>query len=129
MKIIAEVKNKHNTMNAGSARAVYNTMSNWLDYGKEGYTAYVVDIVPKSPKPYTIPFTPSERNMRKQTRNNLLRTDGRSFYGLVTGYPDAIDQLYRALPKILADILEVDDNILTSTDDFNIIFDKAYLDK
>ncbi|HEY8992951.1 MAG TPA: Eco47II family restriction endonuclease [Candidatus Microsaccharimonas sp.] len=128
-KIIAEIKNKHNTMNAGASRSVYDTMSSFLDYGKKDFTAYVVDIVPKSPSPYIIQFAPSVRGVRLPSRDNLLRTDGRSFYALVTGYPDAIDQLYKALPWILSDILKVDDKILTGTDDFNIIFDKAYLKK
>lgn len=128
-KIIAEVKNKYNTMNANAERGVYDTMSRWLDYGKDGYTAYVVDIVPKSPKPYELPFTPSERKVRRQTRSNLLRIDGRSFYALATGYQDAIDQLYAVLPKIISDLLGVDDKILSGTDDFNLIFEKAYIKK
>lgn len=128
-KIIAEVKNKHNTMNAGTERGVYDTMSRWLDYGKPGFTAYVVDVVPKSPRPYSIPFTPSERGVRRPTRDNLLRVDGRSFYALATGYDDAIDQLYTVLPKILSDIIGVDDTILVGTDDFKTIFEKAYISK
>lgn len=128
-KIIAEVKNKYNTMNANAERGVYDTMSRWLDYGKEGYTAYVVDIVPKSPKPYQFPFTPSERKVRRQTRENLIRIDGRSFYALATGQNDAIDKLYEALPKIISGILGVDDQILSGTEDFKLIFEKAYLKK
>lgn len=126
-KIIAEVKNKHNTMSSGQQTAVYDKMANWLDYGKSGYTGYVVDIVPKNPTPYQKPFVPSERGVRRQTRQNLLRIDGRSFYHLASGYEDAIDQLYFVLPKVLEGILNIDDSIMTNAAEFNTLFQKAYI--
>lgn len=126
-KIIAEIKNKHNTMNAGAERAVYDTMANWLDYGKDGYTAYVVSIVPKSPKPYVLPFVASERGVKRPTRNNLLKIDGRSFYELASGYEDAIDQLYAVLPSVLARALDIDEKVLRGTDDFKEVFERAYI--
>ena len=128
-KIIAEIKNKHNTMNSGLQVQVYDKLAGWLDYGKGGYTAYVVDIVPKSPKPYSIPYIPSERKIKRQTRENLLRIDGRSFYALATGHSDAIDQLYFALPKVLENILPVDDGTIVRGDEFSALFTKAYLKK
>lgn len=128
-KIIAEVKNKYNTMNSGLQVQVYDKMAHWLDYGKSGFTAYVVDIVPKSPKPYCIPYTPSERGVKRQTRNNLLRIDGRSFYALASGIEDALDQLYLVLPAILEKILELSKGSLATTAEFRQLFEKAYLKK
>ncbi|MFA5003853.1 MAG: Eco47II family restriction endonuclease [Candidatus Saccharimonadales bacterium] len=128
-KVIAEVKNKYNTMNSGAQLAVYDKLASWIDYGKTGYTAYVVDVVPKNPKPYCLPFTPSERKVRRQTRENLLRIDGRSFYSLATGHKDALDQLYNALPKVLEEILGVRDEKLTSSTEFDQLFEKAYIKK
>lgn len=128
-KIIAEIKNKHNTMNSSSQLGAYDKLAKWLDYGKPGFTAYVVDIVPKSPKPYKVPFTPSERKVKRQTRENLLRIDGRSFYTLVTGFRDALDQLYGVLPYVLDDILEVKDTTLTRDAEFRTLFEKSYTKK
>ncbi len=128
-KVIAEIKNKYNTMNSSSQLQTYDKLANWLDYGKEGYVAYVVDIVPKNPQPYTIPYTPSERKVKRQTRDNLLRVDGRSFYALATGYPDAIDRLYSALPKVLEIILSVPEGTLVRGEEFSELFSKAYLKK
>jgi len=128
-KIIAEIKNKYNTMNSSSQLSAYDKLANWIDYGKQGYTAYVVDIIPKTPKPYSIPFTPSNRNVKRPTRKNLLRIDGRSFYALATGKKDAIDQLYATLPKVLEDILKIDDSTLTNSSEFKQLFEKAYLYK
>ncbi len=126
-KIIAEIKNKHNTMNANAARGVYDTMSRWLDYGKEGYVGYVVEVVPKSPKSYCAPFTTSERGIKRQTRDDLQRIDGKSFYALATGVDDAIDQLYSVLPSVISDITGVSDDKLRGTDGFRKIFEKAYI--
>jgi len=126
-KIIAEIKNKYNTMNSSSQLAVYDKLANWIDYGKQGYTAYVVDTIPKTPNPYCIPFTPSNRKVKRPTRKNLLRIDGRSFYALASGQKDAIDQLYAALPKVLEIILEIDDSTLTNSTEFKHLFEKVYL--
>lgn len=128
-KIIAEVKNKYNTMNSGLQLQVYDKMANWLDYGKSGYTAYVVDVVPKSPKPYTKPYTPSERKVKRQTRENLLRIDGHSFYALASGYDNGLDLLYEALPAVLEKILDINDSVLINNDEFLTLFNKAYLKK
>ena len=129
IKIIAEIKNKYNTMNSSSQLSAYDKLANWIDYGKQGYTAYVVDIIPKKPKPYCIPFTPSNRNVKRPTRKNLLRIDGRSFYALATGKKNAIDQLYAVLPKVLENILKIDDSTLTNSSEFKQLFEKVYLDK
>lgn len=128
-KIIAEIKNKYNTMNSSSQLATYDKLANWIDYGKQGYTAYVVDIIPKTPKPYCVPFTPSNRKVKCSSRKNLLRIDGRSFYALATGKKNAIDQLYAALPRVLEIILKIDDSTLTNSTEFKQLFKKVYLKK
>jgi len=127
-KIIAEVKNKYNTMNSSSALNAYDKMAHWLDYGKDGYEAFIVEIVPENPRPYSIPFTPSERKVKRQTRENLRRIDGRSFYALATGMPDAIDLLYAALPSVLNDILGIAESQLTNSSAFNELFSRVYIE-
>lgn len=128
-KIIAEIKNKHNTMNSTSQPGTYDKLAGWLDFGKSGYTAYVVEIVPKTPKPYSVPFTPSERKIKRQTRDNLLRIDGRSFYAQASGYENAIEMLYKVLPTILTKSLNVSENSLKGTAEFDMLFQKAYINK
>ena len=53
LKIIAEIKNKHNTMNAGAQLKVYDNLAGYLDFGRsDTKKAYVVQIIPEKPKPY-----------------------------------------------------------------------------
>lgn len=127
MKIIAEVKNKYNTMNSSSALNAYDKMASWLDYGKSGYRAFIVEIVPEKPQPYSVPFTPSERGVRRQTRENLRKIDGRSFYALATGIPNAIDLLYHALPDVLDELLGSSEEKLTNNTAFEELFSRVYL--
>lgn len=127
MKIIAEVKNKYNTMNSSSALNAYDKMAHWLDYGKGGYEAFIVEIVPEKPRPYSVPFTPSERKVKRQTRENLRRIDGRSFYARATGIPNAIDLLYAALPDVLNTLLGTSESKLTNNDAFEELFTRVYI--
>jgi hypothetical protein len=127
MKIIAEVKNKYNTMNSSSALNAYDKMAHWLDYGKSGYRAFIVEIVPEKPLPYSVPFTPSDRKVKRQTRENLRRIDGRSFYALATGIPQAIDLLYKALPDVLDELLNTSEEKLTRSVAFDELFSRVYL--
>jgi len=130
-KIIAEVKNKYNTMNSGAQVKVYDDLAGWLDfqYGKLGYTAYVVDVVPRNPKPYTKHYAPSDKGTKRQTRQNLLRIDGRSFYAMLSDYDNAIDMLYEVLPSVLSSILKIDESLLKHHSEFNDLFKRAYIKK
>jgi len=127
-KVIAEIKNKYNTMNARSALSVYDSLARHLDYGDPGFKAYVVDIIPKDPRPYDRPFTPSERGIRRQTRANLTQMDGKSFYKLASGETDALLKLYQAMPTVLSDIFKTDPKELTDPDDFMDLFTRAYIE-
>ncbi len=127
-KIIAEVKNKYNTLSGGGLIALYHTLESHLDYGlrNQGYTAYHVVIVPKTPRPMNQPFTPSENSRPARSREDLRKIDGRSFYELATGDPDALKKLYHILPTVLAEIIDTSrDNIICS-ESFNELFDRAY---
>lgn len=127
-KIIADVKNKYNTMNSSSAVAVYDKLANHLDYGGllTGYTAYLVEIIPKDPRPYVTPFTPSERGVRRTERNNLLKIDGKSFYELATGDPDAPSKLYDSLPELLSQLAGADPLSAATLNDLKNLFRRVY---
>lgn len=60
-KIIAEVKNKHNTIKASDRCHNYDAFENTIqrkDSRYRGYTAYLVEVVPNKAR-YNKPFTPS----------------------------------------------------------------------
>lgn len=105
-KVIAEIKNKHNTVKGSDLAKLYAELENYVDRKTsmyKDYTAYYVEIVPKKPKRYDVPFTPSDRSMgRKKPEHHLIRKiDGYSFYKLVTGVDDALLQLFKALPEVI----------------------------
>lgn len=109
-KIIAEVKNKHNTVTGSKKADVYDqleslVMPNASIYN--GYQAYFVNIIPKNGTRYNRPFTPSDNTTKsKRPINNLIREiDGASFYHIVTGYQSALKDLYLALPNLIGQIL------------------------
>jgi hypothetical protein len=105
-KLIAEVKNKHNTVTGGKLSDLYREMENLVNPKAshfKGYTCYFVHIVPKSSKRYDRPFTPSDKSKGlKCEKNELIREiDGYSFYSLVTGNPDALSDLFKVLPAVI----------------------------
>ena len=58
---------------------------------------------PKRPTRYNHPFTPSDKKTSTLCPSNELirRIDGASFYALVTGYEDALEQIFNALPLVI----------------------------
>ena len=134
-RIIAEVKNKFNTMKGSDQAGLYDSlyelvMPNASEY--KNFTAYYVEIIPKpfqgSADVYDKPFTPPDRTTSsKKPENKLIRKiDGKSFYTLVTGHPDALQDLYFVLPKINQKV----GNYNFSDDEqrkINAYFDKAFV--
>lgn len=127
-KIIAEIKNKHNTMNNDAQLHVYDKLQKNLDYGYRGFTAYVVNIVPKYPKPTNLVYNPSERGTRRPERQDIRKIDGKSFYALATDDKKALDKLYSRLPYIIGKVRgEVVQTLLQDSSLFLDLFKKAYL--
>lgn len=121
-KIVAEVKNKHNTTNSSSAEALYDHLEAVINNQYQGYKAYYVQIIPKSRGVYNKPYTPSHRPI-----NNRIRViDGKSFYTLASGYENALKQLYMVLPKIISDLLHRPTDNVTKDSLFLKFFEKAY---
>lgn len=106
-KIIAEIKNKHNTTKGNHRIAVYDDIADMLeqkDY--KGFKGYYVEIIPKSSKPFDKPFRPPDNRSKgkdkKRPLNENIRTmDGRSFYALATGRNNALLELFEALPQVI----------------------------
>lgn len=106
--IIAEVKNKHNTVKGSDKVGVYKHLEDLVmpkNSKYKGYTAYYVEIIPSSPNAlgYDQPFTPSDnkKGIKCEPNPKIIKIDGKRFYHLVTGHEDAIAQILQALPKVI----------------------------
>ena len=105
-KIIAEVKNKHNTISGGKLVDLYNSLDDLVmpkTSVYKGYTAYYVAIIPKKSVRYNKEFTPSDKQKgAKCPANEQIREiDGGSFYDLVTGKEDSLKRLFEVLPDVI----------------------------
>lgn len=105
-KILAEVKNKHNTLKASDKATLYNKLHDMISKKNsvfKDYTAYYVEIIPDSSKVYDRIFTPSDSSIGSKCPSNekIRYIDGRSFYFLASGDPEALDKLFLALPKLI----------------------------
>ncbi len=86
-RLIAEVKNKHNTMNSNNRSKVEDDLRTAIKQKPtRDWTAYLVIVVPKKPNRY-----------QKSIGANMYEIDGASFYELATGYSDALHQLFDAV--------------------------------
>ena len=82
-KIIAEVKNKYNTMNSNSAGETYDKLVEHLERKEfKGYVGLVVQIVgPTHREGHWKHFAPGKN---RKARNNLFVMAGRPFYAIAT---------------------------------------------
>jgi hypothetical protein len=105
-KIIAEIKNKYNTISGGKLSDLYYSLEGLINPKSsvyKGYTSYYVAIIPKKSLRYDQPFTPSDKaSGTKCQPNDLIREiDGASFYSIVTGDKNSLFDLFGILPKII----------------------------
>lgn len=112
-KIIAEIKNKYSTVTGGKLSDLYAHLDGLvmpIVSKYKDYTSYYVETIPRprksKPQNYDVPFTPSDKTTKtRKPANELIRQiDGQSFYALVTGVPDALEQLYDAIPIVIGAI-------------------------
>lgn len=76
---LAEIKNKHNTMNDSNRRQVEDDLKAALRQREQGWTAYLAIIIPRKPERYL-----------KELAPNLFEIDGASFYEVVSGRNNAL---------------------------------------
>lgn len=110
-KIIAEVKNKFNTISGGKLADLYHSLQGQVmpkNSLYKGYTAYYVAIIPKKPKRYNIEFTPSDKEDGEKcpANKNIREIDGASFYDLVSGHENALENLFDVLPEVILECSE-----------------------
>lgn len=130
-KIIAEIKNKHNTVTGGSLKNVYSDLESEIMPKSSiyhGYTAYFVNIIPKRITRFNCEFTPSDKatGARKHPNSQIRIIDGASFYELVTGDRDALKDLFNALPNVLNDLLKKSQLTDNEVIDLKSYFGRAY---
>lgn len=109
--IVAEVKNKHNTVKKSNLKSVYDELEQTVMHKTSvyrGYSAYYVTIIPSNVKRFNKLFTPSNNETEtKKSENKLIREiDGYSFYALVTGNEHALWELYQVIPKVIDFLIE-----------------------
>jgi len=122
-RIIAEVKNKYNTLSGGQLANLYKSLDGLISPKSSiyhGYTAYYVAIIPKKSERNDKPFTPSnrEKGTRETANEKIRQIDGASFYTLVTGNETALSDLFEVLPMVIhkisnKEINKADSAILT----------------
>lgn len=131
-KIIAEIKNKYNTVTGGKLADQYYMLERLVTPKASRYKdfiAYFVAVIPKNANRYDITFEPSDKDKgMKCPKNDLIRQiDGASFYELVTEDPNALRDLFRVLPDVLE---KIDDFKFTAEDKTELFkfFELAYAD-
>ncbi|MCK9504513.1 MAG: Eco47II family restriction endonuclease [Porticoccaceae bacterium] len=133
-KIIAEVKNKYNTVSGGKLADQYYSLERLVEPKNsvyKGFTAYFVAIIPKKPDRYDELFQPSDKDKGKRCQQNeaIREIDGASFYSLVTGEENALENLYRVLPAVIEKIFKEEGKAnyrLADKSSFYAYFDTAY---
>lgn len=123
-RIIAEVKNKYNTMNSSAAAETYNKLANHLKYDRKGYTAYLVQVIPQNARDYDIKWSPNQTTTA--LREDIRRIDGESFYDLASGEKDTLRRIYEKLPEIIAEILNKNVLRAETTQQINELFIRIY---
>lgn len=97
--IVAEVKNRFNTIKAVEEASVWDKIDNACKV-TGGAQGYLFQITPRRPQRYDEPWVPSNRVAREHIRV----CDGATAYEIVFEQPSALKELYMALPDIFADI-------------------------
>lgn len=99
--VFAEIKNKHNTMNARSKLAVFNALETISATNKKAI-CYLVVIVTKDSFDEIWSFT-VDKSVKRNERVHRISAD--KFYAIATGKPSAFKELCANLPRAIDDYL------------------------
>ena len=108
-KIVVELKNKYSTISGGKLAELYYSLESLVmpkSSVYKDYTAYYAMVIPKKTTRFDREFTPSDKNKgSKCPSNRLIREiDGASFYSLLTGEINALENLFDVLPIVISEI-------------------------
>lgn len=102
-KIIAEIKNKYNTLNAGNREQVEQDLKTAIKQKRGKWKAYLVIIIPKRLKRYKKKILNSQ---------DVYEIDGASFYEMATGSETALHDLYDAVVDVVAEKYKINKAVL-----------------
>ncbi|MEM6752639.1 MAG: Eco47II family restriction endonuclease [Cyanobacteria bacterium P01_C01_bin.38] len=131
-KVIAELKNKHNTVKGSDKIVIYDNLSYALETQiYQGFTAYYVEIIPKKDKNnkiYNQPFTPSDNKTktRRPANQNIIIIKGQHFYDMATGVSGALSMLFEVLPDVITKVAAVNQLSQAEKTRFRDLFSRAY---
>lgn len=93
-----EVKNRFNTIKASNEKDVWDKLK--LLAQSNGAVSHVVQVIPRTREPYDRPWVPSGRTSDERVRC----CDGVTAYAFAFDRPEALHELYRAMPAVLDDV-------------------------
>lgn len=106
-KIVVEMKNKYNTLNAEGQKNCFNKLSSAVSNKNSSfyqYQAYCVNIVPRQGRKGIVPFVVKDNSTdRHLSDDRVAVVDGETFYTLATGETHALHNLFCVLPKVMTD--------------------------
>ncbi len=103
LNIFAELKNKHNTMNSGSAQTLHARMRGLVE-GNKNATCYLVEVISKTSQ--NVPWTLSKAPLRIDRQERLRRISVDLFYGIITGDPLAFANLCSVIGRVIDDVIQ-----------------------
>lgn len=101
--LFADIKNKHNTMNSSSAEALFQKLSRYADTYKK-CKCYWVQVLAKSS---FCELWKGEINGKEYSHSRVYKISGDQFYALLSGEENALFQLYKNLPIVVKDYLNL----------------------
>ena len=111
--VLAEVKNKYNTMNSGSAADVFTRFQKYLSIPEyKHYTCYLVQVIQKSVHD-DVPWVISQRGKQENIRLNSAA----KVYELSTGDKSSFPKLFSAVRQIL----EIKHGMTFDAEDLNVL--------
>ena len=103
-KIVAEIKNKHNTTNSKSKAGSFDELKHEISKSeRENYIGYFVTIVPSTPKNYEKIFITTANKKKAEYREpnkRILSVNAEYFYEKITGKKDILKSIYQRIPEI-----------------------------
>lgn len=103
MTIFAEIKNKHNTMNANSAESVFEKLKGII-IGNPHATAYLVEVIAKESQ--DIPWSISGHTLPSSKAKRLRKISIDRFYEIVTSDKNAFCKMCSKIGTAVDDVLE-----------------------
>ncbi|GET36237.1 Eco47II family restriction endonuclease [Microseira wollei] len=125
-KIIAYIKNKHNTVKGSDRTSIYENLLYAMPTPTyQDFTAYYVEIIPKKARKnliYNRPFTRIYNNTKKRRYPNLKRLiiNRKKFYYR------SLSMLFEILPDAISKVAGVNQLSQAEKERFRTLFDRAY---